>query len=173
VGALGEGTTTWATRPVRSGTFDDVTEVQAGRVHTCVLRSGGVVSCVGGGSEGQLGVDASSSLTYVDVPGLSGVVALRCHSNSCFAQRADGTWVGWGADRGLLGVDGALVDERPGPVAAAYGATGELWSGVWSACVDGGAALSCWGTAGGIFGGPLTSGVQQRALPTRGVPMLP
>jgi alpha-tubulin suppressor-like RCC1 family protein len=174
VGALGDGTTAWATRPVRSGTFDDVIDVQTGRVHTCVLRAGGGVSCVGGGSEGQLGVDVSSSLTYVDVPGLSGITALRCHSNSCFARRGDGTWVGWGADRGLLGVDGALVEERPGPVGAAYGATGELWSGVWSACVDGGAALSCWGTAGSaLFGGPLTSGVRQRALPTRGVPALP
>ncbi|MCB9599482.1 MAG: hypothetical protein H6720_03845 [Sandaracinus sp.] len=174
-GALGDGTTSGSSStPVRSGSASDVLDVSSGRAHTCVLHVGGTVSCVGTGGDGQLGGgDTSSSTTYVDVAGLTGVSALRCHSNSCFARRADGSWAGWGADRGLLGTSGAFVADRTSPTDAAYGATGSLWSGFSSACAVTSGSLRCWGTAGSSSGGPLTSGVRQRALPTRGSPELP
>ncbi|MCB9611400.1 MAG: hypothetical protein H6721_09040 [Sandaracinus sp.] len=165
-GRLGDGTTTgWSSGPVRAGSFSDVIRIAPASEHTCVLRTGGVVSCVGRGSNGQLGTGTSSSTTFTDVPDTGSATDLVCGVDTCFAQRADGTWVGWGADNGLVG-GATSASRQPAPIAAAYGATSALWLGRHTVCSSAAGALSCWGVS-------VSAGRNQRALPTRGTPIFP
>lgn len=161
-GHEGSGLAAIAHEPVAVGTFTDIDEVTVGESHLCVRR-GGRVSCIGMGTDGQLGDGRGvRSEVFVDVVGLSDAVSVQCANHSCVAQRADGSYVGWGEDRGVLGA--ATRDaERHAPVPAAHGLLGELWLGASNACLrreDG--EIVCWG---------VENNWQVRALPrdsTRG-----
>ncbi|MCA9613399.1 MAG: hypothetical protein H6721_17775 [Sandaracinus sp.] len=54
-GAVGDGTETRRTSPVRTGSLEDVAEVVAGFNHACARTTAGNVSCWGYNSVGQLG----------------------------------------------------------------------------------------------------------------------
>ncbi len=160
-GALGDGLTVgFASEPVRTGSFDDATDVALGSNHTCVLEAGRV-HCVGLGTSGQLGRGTSStSSTFGPVADLDDATALRCSHTTCFARRTSGGWVAWGNDNGLLGT-AVRTPQSTTPVAAAHGSTSEeLWLGRQSACARRGRGLACWGLAGGW---------EQRALPVSSV----
>ena len=99
-GQLGDGTTTQRTTPVvvsgLSGTF---TAVSAGNNHSLALRNDGTVWAWGSNNNGQLGIgtiDFTAHSTPVQVPGLTGVVAISAGSQSSLALKSDGSVWGWG-----------------------------------------------------------------------------
>jgi alpha-tubulin suppressor-like RCC1 family protein len=160
-GALGDGLTVgFASEPVRSGGFDDATDVALGANHTCVLEDGRV-HCVGFGTYGQLGRGSTAtSSTFASVVDLDDATALRCNHYTCFARRTSGGWVAWGNDNGLLGAAVRTLQSNV-PVPAAHGSTSEeLWLGRRSACARRDRGLACWGLAGAW---------EQRALPASSV----
>jgi alpha-tubulin suppressor-like RCC1 family protein len=77
-GNLGDGTTTMRLSPVVVTGLSNVVRIGAGSSHTCALLQNGTVSCWG--SNLYLGTgQVSNQPLPVQVPGLSGVVAL--HTN--------------------------------------------------------------------------------------------
>ena len=108
-GQLGNNTTTQQTVPVQVvgvgnvGFLGGITAVAAGNNHSLALKgSDGTVYAWGNNSNGQLGIGTAdlnnTHLTPVQVPGLTGVVAIAAGNQSSFAVKADGSvWV-WGSN---------------------------------------------------------------------------
>ena len=103
-GQLGDGvgTTNHPAPIVVSGLTGVFTAVAAGNNHSLALRlSDGTVWAWGSNNNGQLGIgapDFTNHFTPVQVPGLTGVVAIAAGNASSFALKADGSvWV-WGGN---------------------------------------------------------------------------
>lgn len=110
-GELGTGDTTPSRVPVRVP-LDNVVAVSAGHQWVMALDGFGRVWTWGDGSFGELG-DGSNSpqqKTPVQVPSLSGVVAISAGSYAAYALLADGTVRSWGLkEHGQLGDAGSSV----------------------------------------------------------------
>ncbi|HYO52440.1 hypothetical protein [Archangium sp.] len=136
-GQLGDGTTRERPLPVELAGTERVKFIVAGTYHTLALREDGTVWGWGNNSQGQLGRPASTNPepTPVQVPGLTGMVALAAGSTHSLALREDGTVWAWGNNRkGQLGRPAstnpeptpAQVPDLTGVVALAAGSTHSL-----------------------------------------------
>ena len=119
VGQLGDGTRSDRPAPVRVQGLSNVIAVKAGGSHTVALKNDGTVWTWGQSGSGQLGIGTTNP-TYpttlpIQVPGLSGVIAIAAGFAHTVAVRQDGTVWAWGFNSfGQLG-DGTTVN-RPSPV---------------------------------------------------------
>jgi alpha-tubulin suppressor-like RCC1 family protein len=117
-GQLGDGTTTGSATPVPVSGLTNVVAVDAGVFHSLALLANGTVMAWGENYNGQLGLGSSGdsgggpetcgsepcSKVPVQVPGLSGVVAIAAGYYNSYALLANGTVMGWGWDKfGQLG----------------------------------------------------------------------
>jgi len=118
-GQIGDGTTINRSTPVQVAGLGGVTAIAAGYYHTVALKSDGTVWAWGYNGYGQLGdgTNVTSRPTPAQVPGLTGVAAIRAGSDHTIALKNDGTVWTWGRNYfGQLG-DGTNVD-RNAPVQA-------------------------------------------------------
>ncbi|HEY4188191.1 MAG TPA: DUF4215 domain-containing protein, partial [Polyangia bacterium] len=136
-----------------------ITQLVAGRGHTCALVSGGAVRCWGANGDGQLGLGNKTArgahMPYENalVPLGMPAVALAAGGDHTCALMADGTVRCWGRNQsGQLGLGHTLSigdDELPdaanatvglGAVAVAVAAGGNVTCAVLT-----GGELRCWG----------------------------
>ncbi|HEX7770975.1 MAG TPA: chitobiase/beta-hexosaminidase C-terminal domain-containing protein, partial [Pyrinomonadaceae bacterium] len=101
-GRLGLGTNSpsSANRPVKVPSLSSVAAISAGTGHVMALKSDGTVWVWGDNTIGQLGLGTSDfdlHTTPVQVPGLTGVVAIFAGGHVSYAVKADGTVFGWGS----------------------------------------------------------------------------
>jgi alpha-tubulin suppressor-like RCC1 family protein len=121
-GQLGDGSTAQKTSPVAvTGLGGSViVAIAAGASHSVALTSTGTVFAWGQNTAGQLGqgsTSPSSSSTPVQVPGLTGVMAIAAHSDHTLAVKSDGAVVAWGNNWNGQTGDGTNVNPRSSPVA--------------------------------------------------------
>ena len=110
-GQLGDGTNNPKGSPALvSGLTGEMTAVSAGYNHTLALKSDGTVWAWGNNNYGQLGNNSTtSSLTPIQVTGLTGVSAVSAGSQFSLALKSDGSVWAWGANTvGQLG-DGSTT----------------------------------------------------------------
>jgi len=125
---------------------DDVTNLTLGDGHACVLVASGNVFCWGYNGWGQLGDGTYvNRLSPEQVPGLSGVVAIRAGSRMTCALRSDGAVLCWGA--GDCGVGDGTTAMRPSPTLVTTVAGGAVVeAGGQHACATSASgSLHCWG----------------------------
>ncbi len=145
------------TSPVAVSGVTDVAHIALSDSHTCVLGSGGTVTCWGSNQYGQIGADAGPlAPAPTPVGGLSNVVEIDLGGDSACARKQDGTVWCWGANYlGTLGssivdagadASGADLGYHVAPVQVP-GITGasEVAVGVYHACAIVGGNVSCWG----------------------------
>ncbi|MGD9732942.1 MAG: DUF1566 domain-containing protein [Desulfamplus sp.] len=105
-GQLGNGTTTDSYTPVQVSGLTNISAIAAGRHHTIALKTDGTVWAWGWNQYGQLGNGTwnNSSLTPVQVTGLTNVSAIATGNYHTIALKTDGTVWAWGANEdGQLG----------------------------------------------------------------------
>ena len=100
-GELGLGTTTPSAinRPTKVPGLTSIIKIAVGTGHTLALRADGTVWAWGGNTVGELGIGSQDFLTHptpVQVPGLTGIVAVHAGDLLSYAVKADGTVFGWG-----------------------------------------------------------------------------
>lgn len=108
-GALGRGTTIGNSGvPVQVVGLTEATAVAVGAGHSLALRSDGSVWAWGNNARGELGQGAPSGLSNpspLQVPGITGVMAVAGGHDHSVALRSDGTVWTWGDNgRGQLGI---------------------------------------------------------------------
>jgi prepilin-type N-terminal cleavage/methylation domain-containing protein len=110
LGIPGPGTS--VATPTTASAFTSVRSVGTGKYHSCALVTDGSVSCIGSGSDGQVGLDTdSSAANQVLAPGTTTSVAVG--SEHTCALVVDGTVKCWGSDMyGQLG-RGSTSADRP------------------------------------------------------------
>lgn len=103
----------------------DAVSVAAGSFHTCLLRTGGGVLCVGDNLDGQLGDGSrTSSATPVIPKGVQDVVQIDAGFGHTCAVRRDGALYCWGdSERGQLGSTDTSDQLLPGFVRGVTDAT--------------------------------------------------
>ena len=106
-GQLGDNTSTQRTVPVQVvgvgnvGFLTAISAVAAGNNHSLALKNDGTVYAWGNNGNGQLGigtVDTNPHFSPVQVPGLTGVVAIYAGNQSSFALKGDGSVWAWGSN---------------------------------------------------------------------------
>jgi len=110
-GQLGDGTRTDSAAAGPVPGLANVTDVAGAEGHVCAVHDGGLVSCWGWGSSGQLGNGTTTSYqpSPVRAMGITDAVAIGVGQSHSCAVRRDGTLWCWGAnDSGQLG-DGTRV----------------------------------------------------------------
>ncbi|CAN5823774.1 hypothetical protein BH11MYX4_BH11MYX4_39780 [soil metagenome] len=145
----------------------DAIRIAAGANHTCVVRTGGKVSCWGNNQDGQIGNGKTNARSLVpeDVTGITDAIMVACGASFSCAVRASGTVSCWGS--GLAGQLGnGMRQVQPTPVAVSnLDRVVALSAGQSHACAareDG--TLLCWGDG---FDGQLGNGDQKdRLTPT-------
>lgn len=101
-GQLGNGTVTNSSTPVAVSGLTGVTQIAAGGTpdgtgHSAALKSDGTVWTWGNGSQGQLGLGSTNSVsTPTQVPGLTGVTQIVASGADTYALKSDGTVWAWG-----------------------------------------------------------------------------
>jgi Ca2+-binding RTX toxin-like protein len=127
--------------------------VRGGVAHTCALLTSGAVQCWGGNTQGQLGNGVSlspppsgSSITPVNVTGLSGVTQLSSGGNFNCAIVSGGAVKCWGENNfGQLGNGSTTNSSTPVSVSGLSGAV-ELKAGIQHACARlTNGTVMCWG----------------------------
>jgi alpha-tubulin suppressor-like RCC1 family protein len=152
-GELGDGKPNFRqTTPVPVTSIANASSVATGAFHTCVVTSGGGVSCWGFSSFGQLGSAVpvgTQQTTPVAVPGLSGVTAVAAGSEHTCALLSNGTVSCWGANSfGQLGDGTTTFRSTPQVIAGLTGVTA-LGSGAGyhhTCVVRTGGNIRCWGS---------------------------
>jgi len=162
--------------PVKVPGVTDCVHIAGGANHTCVVHSGGTVSCWGSNSSGQLGQPSTSvtqsckessgatvpcAMSPMTVAGLSNVVEIHAGEEHTCARLADLTVTCWG-----LNADGELGDgtttsrSTPATVTGLSADAVELACGRWFNCVRHmTGTLSCWGmnTSGQLGNGSVAA----------------
>ena len=115
-GQLGNGTYTRSLAPAQVSGLANVTAIAAGSLHNLAVKSDGTVWAWGFNYFGQVRIGSSGDrrnvLSPVQVPGLTGVIAVAAGGDSSFALKSDGTIWAWGYDgQGQLG--NGTSNERP------------------------------------------------------------
>lgn len=144
--------------------FLEVTQISAGRQHTCAVLTSGGVACWGGNARSQLGTSGVSSPVPLVVPGLSGIVNVSAGSAHTCAVSGGGSLYCWGANGlGQAGqADGVTITT---PMAVAGSEFKSVDSGMNHSCalkING--QLYCWGQGG--FGALGTGSTTAVATPT-------
>ncbi|MFL6335175.1 MAG: S8 family serine peptidase [Pyrinomonadaceae bacterium] len=163
-GQLGEGVTGVETTPVLTSDIANVAAVAAGGIHTLAVKTDGTVWAWGNNQYGQVGVpDQFNAIRTrpVQLPGLSGFVAVAAGFTHSVALKSDGTVWAWGANgEGQVGTGNFTQPVVPTPVqvtglsnvkAIAAGANYTL-----AVKTDG--TVWGWGS-NSVFGGPPAGGV--------------
>jgi alpha-tubulin suppressor-like RCC1 family protein len=160
-GQLGLGTTSKEEFvPLTVTGVTDAVDVAVGKFHTCVLRAGGTVQCMGRNHLGQLGdgtaTDRSTPVDVLNSAGtspLTGVTRISLGELSTCAA-ANASALCWGRDAGLndAGVD-EITRTLPLTVAGVSGVV-DVAAGNYSACVLTNAGkVQCWGAnMSGVLG---------------------
>jgi alpha-tubulin suppressor-like RCC1 family protein len=145
----------------------DAIRIASGKNHTCVVRTGGKVSCWGANQDGQIGngLTNARSLVPEEVKGITDATAVACGASFSCAVRAAGSVMCWGSGlAGQLGNNVRQVQPLPGPVSNLDRVIA-ISAGESHACAvreDG--SLLCWGDG---FAGQLGNGDQKdRLTPT-------
>jgi alpha-tubulin suppressor-like RCC1 family protein len=147
-GAVGDGTETTRTSPVRTGSLSDIVEVATGINHGCARTSAGVVSCWGFNSVGQLG-DGTSTLERLSpvTVGLStpasAIAAGRSHT--C-AVASNGTLRCWGLNGSRQLGDGSTMNRNAPVLVSTLPSVADVAAGDGHTCAllrDG--TVRCWG----------------------------
>jgi alpha-tubulin suppressor-like RCC1 family protein len=160
-GQLGLGTTSKEEFvPLTVTGVTDAVDVAVGGFHTCILRAGGTVQCMGRNHLGQLGdgtaTDRSTPVDVLNSAGtspLTGVTRISLGELSTCAA-ANASALCWGRDAGLndAGVD-EITRTLPVTVAGVSGVV-DVAAGNYSACVLTNAGkVQCWGAnMSGVLG---------------------
>jgi alpha-tubulin suppressor-like RCC1 family protein len=148
-GRLGDGTRSPYMRstPVRVSSLAGVVAVAAGTYHSLAVKSDGTLWSWGDNIFGQLGdgSTAYSSMTPVQVPSLTGVVAVSAGHQHSLAVKSDGTFWAWGRnENGQLG-DGTTVEQRTTPVNLLGGVVAVAAGSYHSLAVKSDGTLWAWG----------------------------
>ncbi len=146
--------------------FTDAVAVATGSVHTCVLRSGGTVTCFGKDDEGQLGLPSSSTAQVLgQAVSLSGVTAIAAGAYHTCALAAGKVYC-WGANTShQISTAADASYDSPTEVAGLSGVV-QITAGDFATCaVLGSGAMKCWGlnTFGELGAAPPPA--EQPALP--------
>ena len=117
-GQLGDGTTTNRALPVAvSGlSTSTVTALSNGILHSVALTADGSVWVWGSNASGELGgaTTAGQSAVPLQVPGLSGIIAVAAGKQHSLALKSDGTVWAWGDNSyGQLGIGSTSVPATP------------------------------------------------------------
>lgn len=149
--------------------------VVAGGSHSCALLSGGVVSCWGTDSYGQLGDGMSGKGSHNAIPtpieGLAFVDSISVGSGHTCARLADASVRCWGDNSfGQLGIGINALDSYKSMPTAVPGLSGviELHAATHTTCaVLEDETVRCWGDASELFKNPvnLTDGKALRPAP--------
>jgi alpha-tubulin suppressor-like RCC1 family protein len=174
-GQLGTGSTsgTPMTSPVQVPGLTQITTLSAGVGHTLALRADGLLFTWGANDSGQLGLGTSSATSTpsaLEVPNLTGVIAIAAGANHSLALESSGTVWAWGANTtGEIGngISGAAPVTKPVQVPGLIGVTAIAGGGEHSLAVKGDGTVWAWGdnTFGQLGNGttgttPITSPVQ-------------
>lgn len=149
---IGSGTMpfTSAPSPLTVAGLIDATSIDTGQNHTCVVRTGGKVSCWGAddGNQGVLGQSVFlGSNVPLEIADLDGVVEVAAGGRHSCALLADGSVRCWGAnDRGQLG-DGSSTAKsfEPVPVVGLQDAVAITAGGEHSCALLADGTARCWG----------------------------
>jgi alpha-tubulin suppressor-like RCC1 family protein len=172
-GKLGESA---SHTPVPVPGLADIAAVSAGALHALAVRADGTVWAWGNNRSGQLGIGSASGFVPdpVEVPGLTGVVAVAAGTEHSLALKADGTVWAWGRNAsGQLG-DGTFVDRpSPTPVANLSGVHGIASGTYHSLARNADGTVWAWGANhGGKVNGELPDVPDPFHLPPTLVPGL-
>jgi alpha-tubulin suppressor-like RCC1 family protein len=149
-GQLGDGTTTQRNSPVTVlGLTTDVTVVETGYFHACVLLSSGAIKCWGQNTYGQLGDGTTTnSTTPVNVSTLSsGVRAISAGLLFNCALLNTGAVKCWGQNTyNQLGDGSTTQRNSPVDVSGLNSGVAAIESGYYHACaLLNSGAVKCWG----------------------------
>jgi len=164
-GAPGTAGTVATNTITLSGTARTARNIAVGTDHLCAVLDNGVIACRGASSSNRLGATPGSPGEWVQVPGLTNVVAVTAGDRHTCALLAEGTVACWGEYTGTaVGSTPTAVDSDVIDVVAGERHTCALHSdhSVW-----------CWGSnASGQFGAgssaPTTSATPRLATALTG-----
>jgi alpha-tubulin suppressor-like RCC1 family protein len=175
-GELGLGTASdTETAPMQVPGITDCAQITGGLHHTCLLHTGGTVSCWGSNDSGQLGQPASANascslstgspvpciLSPTEVPGLANVAGIYAGEEYTCARGSDMTVSCWGDNgQGQLGDGTTTSRSTPAPVKNLGSDVVEVSAGRFFACArHQSGSVSCWGTnSSGQLGNGNTNG---------------
>lgn len=159
-GGLDDGTTTQRTTPVqvvgpnKVGVLSGVTAVAGGEGHSLALKDDGTVYAWRQNSQGQLGLGVNNNDAYtspVQVPGLSGIVAIAAGYRHSLALRNDGVVFAWGENasgqvgNGSLSTNACACTNAPAAVGGIAGATAIGAGNAFSLAVLNDGTVRAWG----------------------------
>ncbi|MFF5206375.1 RCC1 domain-containing protein [Streptosporangium sp. NPDC000396] len=153
-GQLGDGNSGVGVDRLTPGTVAglfNITAVAAGADHSLALRSDGTVWAWGDDTSGQLGdgtIGPADNPRPIQVPGLTGIVAIAAGGDHSLALRSDGVLFAWGDDSaGQLG-DGTVggANATPGPVVGLDGPVRRIAAGsLHSLALLADGSIDAWG----------------------------
>ena len=164
-GQLGNGTNTNSTAPVQVSGLSGVIAVSGGQAgyHSLALKADGTVWTWGKNTEGQLGDGTlTNSNVPVQVPGLTGIIAIAGGEYHSLALKNDGTVWAWGRNsNGQLGNNTTTLSSQPVQVYNLTGITSIRGGRYWSMALRSDSTVWTWGQNGD---GQLGNGTNTQSL---------